>query len=288
MKTRAALIVAALGTASSVFGQAQTQGTMTYTLQYAVATPTGPAGSPWASATVGAFGTAGAILNPGQGLVLRITGTLSGTAAGIAHDTNGSATGLPLGTHLTWNPSTPGIPTGSSGSGGLAGLSSGDVNIVGDGGAGSASGTWSDGSSNFASNVKRTITTWTAGNEFGYVNGDHNGAGAASRVTDIQPAVFTDNADSVPHVNTANFWKGLWIPSSYGARTVSWAVTLGDLLFQSKVAAMDDGYAGGYTTPIPLTVQTNFGNALTVGIVPSPSSLALLGLGGLIATRRRR
>ena len=71
MKTRAALIVAVLGTAASAYAQ-DTQGTFTYTLNYAVVTPTGPASAPWLTAAVGPTLTSGAIVNQGQALLIRI------------------------------------------------------------------------------------------------------------------------------------------------------------------------------------------------------------------------
>jgi hypothetical protein len=286
MKTRAALIVAVLGTATSAFAQAQTQGTITYSLSYQVVTPTGAPATPFLTATLGPVQTSGGTVNQGQGLLLRLTASMSGTPGAFDPDT-----ALPTGSPLTWNPLTPGITAGSSGQGGLSGFWSGDVNIQGDGGAASASGAWSNNdNTRFASTVRRTTKVWTAGSSTGsgYINADPQGTGPASVVTDIQPAQFTDDSNAMNHSNTQVAWAGLWIPSSYASRTVTWEALMGSLGLLSKVGAMDNNYDAGYHFPLALNVQTLFGPAVSVAVVPSPSSLALLGLGGLIAARRRR
>jgi MYXO-CTERM domain-containing protein len=280
MKTRAALIVAVLGTASSVFAQAQTEGSITYALSFQVYAPTGPAGTPWQTAAL----QSGTTVNAGQAALLRLTATMSGTPGGLDPNTL-----LPAGSPQHWNPALPTIPPGSTGTGGLAGFWGGDVNVVGDGGAASAQGNWSNNSSSFASAIRRTTRVWTAGAGNGFVNGDVTGTGVASSVTDIQPAQFTDDSNAMNHSNGQICWTGLWIPSSYAARTVNFAAVLGSLGFLSQIGAMDNTYdSAGYHFPLPLNVTTSFGTAVSVAVVPGPSSLALLGLGGLVAARRRR
>ena len=44
----------------------------------------------------------------------------------------------------------------------------------------------------------------------------------------------------------------------------------------------------GYTLPVALRSNTVFGNGVTVVFGPAPASSSLLGLGGLMAARRRR
>jgi len=283
MKIRAALIVAALGTASSAFAQqADTQGSITYTLSSRVWRPaavgnwvSAPTQRPVGSTVDGAFGDA---------VLFSISMSYTGTAA-----TDGS------GTALTWSPMAF---SPSSGSGTLAGFWSGDIDLVG--GANSL-GTWSDTSATYNAAVKRSLAIFTTGNNAGgngYVNGSYLGTTPgpgdartpANKVTDIQPAQLTDDAATANTSAGGTIWKGLWIPTDYSSRAVSFNIILGHLGFLSKVAAVDDQYFGSpaITAPIPLSVGTNFTGTSTFNIVPSPSSFALLGLGGLIAARRRR
>jgi len=286
MKTRAALIVAVLGTASSVFAQAQTQGSITYNLSFAEFNHgTGTAGSPteWLNPVAGniAGGTSGTI-DPGEGALLKLTVVMSGTPGGFDQGTQ-----LPTGTTLTWNAGLTTIPPGSSGTGGLSGLWGGDVNLHGS----EATGTFSDTTTFFGASVRRRLLTFTAGGGSGFVNGDLNGRGPAGDITDIQPAQFNPDADALNHSNNVLTWQGLWIPAhTLPTHTVTWQALLGSLGFPSQIAAMDINYGNGYTFSIPLNVQTLFGPSVSIPVsgVPGPSSLALLGLGGLVAARRRR
>jgi len=277
MKTRAALIVAALGTASSVFaqtGQPQTQGTATWNLSYFVATPT-TAGN-WASGVTIAP-TAGGTIGLNQAALIRLTFNLSGTPGGV------NADAIPTGSPLTWSSTL-----GGSGAGGLGGLFAGDLNVT----VSEATGGWSNGSSSFQTAVKRQILSpYATGGGNGLVNGDPVGTGPSGAVTDIQPAQFGADAAILDHGNGVVAWRGLWIPSSYTSRTVNFNVGLGTLGFLTRIYAIDNNYGnGGPNDPLPiaLNVATLFGPGASAQVVPGPSSLALLGLGGLIAARRRR
>jgi len=268
MKTRAALVLAVLGGgAVSAFGQAQTQGNVTYTLSSQIF-GSGP-GSTWTAPVTG--GNGDAVVDPGEGVVFRVTIGMSLTPGGASGN---------LGSPLTWAPT---IQAGSSGTGSLAGFWGGDLNLVGDAGAASAAGSWSDSTSNYANAVKRRLLIATAGGGSGIVNG--NGSG----LTDIQPAQFNADAEGISHSNNFITFTALWIPSSYSNRTVSFALGLGSLGLQTLIAAADNNYDNGYVSPVALRVTTSYaGTPLTFNVVPSPSSLALLGLGGLVAGRRRR
>jgi len=282
MKTRAALVLAVLGSATSAFAQ-ETQGTVTYSISFAEFNHgTGVTGSPteWQNPVAGniAGGTVGTI-DPGEGALIKITLSMSGTPGGF-DATNGVNTGSPL----TWNPALPTIPVGSSGTGNLSGFWNGDVNLRGDLGASTANGAWSDGTTFYGNAVRRKLLTWTAGGGTGTV------APGGNTLSDIQPAVFGADADAISHANNTFCFQGLWIPAPGSARIVSWTVLLGSLGFMSNIAAMDQNYVNGYTFPVPLKVTTLFGAKLSIPVaaVPGPSSLALLGIGGLIAARRRR
>src|SRR5689334_19530495 len=106
-----ASLAVALGVAAPAQSQLQTEGSITYTLSYQVYAPAGPVGAPWSVVT---FVNAGGLVSPGQGALLRLTGTMSGTPGGF--DPN---VGMPSSSPQHWYPNQQGIPPGSSGTGGL-------------------------------------------------------------------------------------------------------------------------------------------------------------------------
>jgi hypothetical protein len=282
MKTRAAFAAAVLSAAASAFAQ-QTQGTVTWTLQAFRATPA-TAGNFASGVTIGDTAlTPADTLNLNDAVLLRISFTLSGAPGGI--DENFDPTGSPL----TWNPASNPAP-GGSGSGGLGGLWNGDLNVS----VSEATGTWSNNTASFQTTVRRALLSpYTAGDANGHfdglIGGNFAGTGPAGLVTDIQPAQFGADPAALDHSNGTVAWRGLWIPANYSARTVNFNVALGSLGIPSSVYAIDATYGvGGRTLPVALKVVTNFGAGSSVNIVPVPSSLALLGLGGLAASRRRR
>jgi hypothetical protein len=283
MKTRAALVLAVLGGAASAFGQIQaTQVKVSYTLSFQ-------------TARVGASGTFrdGAIGEHASGTAGQVDVGLEGALFTIkmamrVPDNSLANTGVtpqfsPTGTPMTWAPT---VLAGSSGSGTLSAFWSGDLNMAG---GANGNGGWSDGTTNFAPVLRRRLSTFIDS----AAPGSPNGSGNA--VTDIQPSQFGANTMNLLHDNDLACWIGLWIPGAAGGnRTASWAVTLGSLGLLSQVAAMDDNAANGanggsFNLPIALNVATEFGAGVNVPVlVPGPSSLALLGLGGLLAARRRR
>ena len=266
MKRRAFLVLAVLGGPSSAWAQPQTQGDITYTLTAATATQNG--GS-WSNApSIGTFGSFVFPNQPNQGVLFRITMAMSVPAGNPASFQN-------FGGPLTWAPT---IQVGSSGLGTNAGFWNGDIDLNSSGAA--AGGTWSDGTAyNIAARTR--LLTATAGN-----------TGTASptgdRRTDIQPAQFNADAAGINHGTSYVVFQGMWIPSDLTPRTVNWIPALGSLGLLSSVAAGDSEYNNGYTLPVALRSNTVFGNGVTVVFGPAPASSSLLGLGGLMAARRRR
>ncbi len=142
--------------------------------------------------------------------------------------------------------------------------------------------------------------------QFFRVSGDgSNGTQAPNGFINIQPGQFqsSPSAPGVQYTNPiTNMDRLQWTPADYSARTVNFAVSAaagaGQLCvglyldFDGTTGGAPDGsdYASGNTggvAYIPLN-QISFGNGLNIPLAPAPSSLALLGLGGLIAGRRRR
>lgn len=283
MKTRAALALSVLGAATSVFAQQNNQVKCTWTISWA---EEHQGSNGWVNGVAGniAGGTAGS-LDPGEGALISLKFNITnadGSAASIWAAAGDEATATPL----NWNPA---LLNGSSGSGFLSGFWNADLNV--NGGA-NGYGSWSDASTTYANGLRRKFlgTGYSAGGAtaLGSVQGTGN------LLTDIQPAQFGSDAAALTHNLSITVWQGLWIPTFDVSRTASFSAVLGQLGLLSSVFAIDQGHSainGGTTdNPIPLTVQTVFGGSISIPVIaaPSPSSLALLGLGGLVAARRRR
>jgi hypothetical protein len=113
--------------------------------------------------------------------------------------------------------------------------------------------------------------------------GTPNGTG----LLNIQFGQFPTGSTQVNTTNpVVNVWNAVWTPASYTSRNVVFGTANGTASggAGSTVVIKWGPLNGNIETATSLS---SFG-ALTIPIVPAPSSLALLGLGGLIAGRRRR
>jgi len=158
------------------------------------------------------------------------------------------------------------------GNGTIAGLGSVFFDLFGTNANG---GTWA---------VNRRATGWALGGIGDpQANGDLT-AGSAGQF--VLPGFI-----ALPTNPVNNIWAMTWTPADYSARTAS---------FQSAGAAAGSGnhssiliqYGEDPQTGDPLYVgrfvDGGVGGSGNIPIVPSPASLALLGLGGLAMARRRR
>jgi hypothetical protein len=84
-----------------------------------------------------------------------------------------------------------------------------------------------------------------------------------------------------------NFYTIVWTPSTYTARTATVNLAPGSASGGNAAGVMVQYDPDPNLAPIAAASLFTFGTA-NIPIVPAPSSLALLGLGGLIAGRRRR
>jgi hypothetical protein len=123
--------------------------------------------------------------------------------------------------------------------------------------------------------------TWDLVGPSGY--GTPNGTGLMNiqfgQVPIGNPLLITTN----PIINV---WNSLWTPTSYSPRTVTFGIATGTA-------------AGGHASQVIIKWGPQFGNlqyayslsdfgTLNIPILPAPATLALLGLGGVIAAARRR
>ncbi len=257
MKTRVGLMLAAVGGVAAL-ANAQAQSTPPVTVTYTLAWTEVDAAAPYAPVA-----NPNGILEPGEGARFTFNGEFD------------VAPGTSIAYPASLNP-------GSAGAGTLAGFWNGNLNLTGDAGAASAAGSWV---------VSANTTPPNNANRLGVVppfaagaqNGDPNANG--SGLTNISPAQFGADPSGLNSVNpTPTMWRGVWVPTSYDSRTVSFALSLGALGLQTQMFAFDN------VSPLPavFNANSNYGAAVNVPIVPAPSSLALLGLGGLVAARRRR
>ena len=263
MKTRATLALAvAAGIPAAV--NAQETFVVTYAMQEVLA----------GTATPSNLGTPGQI-TPGEGA--RLTITVEARLANGSSAIN-AATSYPA----------P-FPPGGNGTGTVKGLGSVVYDILGDNGAASAAGTWSQRGGGVNPPFNQAVSTGTI-----------PAGGDGSKLVAFGGAQVISPGGTASNVNTAvRVFIGTWTPASYANRTVNFlargseAVNPGQgnsLLLAYGYATAEDTDFNVFTYDLYLGkyVGANFGNGINVQVAPAPSSLALLGLGALVAGGRRR
>lgn len=261
MKTRATLALAAVaGLAGIVNAQETFQ--VFYTWQEVVG-----------GSTVAVTGSAAnSILEPGEGARIRI---------GVQALVNGSSA---VGAVVNLTSPISGFSNGT-----VRGLGSAVYDLVGDGGAASASGNWT--------NILGPGSVLTAGGTGGF------SASGGAILQNFGGQQFIAPGGSANAANPGGplgttITRSVWQPASYANRTVNFlgrgsvnvpsgqqnAVLVAYSVNQpdpQDPATWNDNLVGKY-------FGTTFGQGLNIPIAPAPSSVALLGLGALIAGRRRR
>jgi hypothetical protein len=262
MKTRATLAVAlAAGLPAAV--QAQESFVVSYSVQEVLA------GSVTASTST-----------PGQ-----IT-TGEGARITVSVQAMLNAGGSAIGANTTYPPPNP---PGGNGSGVIRGLGSVVYDLLGDGGAASANGTWSQVAGPVTNNP---FTNGLSGGQFQAGGSRINGFGGAQV---ISPGGTANGVNSNVRV-----FVGTWTPASYANRVVNFAALASSLVPVNQQNSVLVAY-GSATDVDPTTFEvftyslylgkyigSNFGNGASLTVAPAPSSLALLGLGALVAGGRRR
>jgi hypothetical protein len=206
------------------------------------------------------------VLDPGEGARISISlqALINGTSA-IGQTTN-------------YNPPPP------PGAGTVRGIASMVYNMSGDNGASTAAGSWGPRS------ISSLLTT-------GAFTGNITNGGAT--VDSFGGAQFIAPGGTANSANPiANAFRGVWQPSSYAARTVNFKGQAGSAVPAGQQNGLLVAYGifeGDPTDPttwydqlVTKYVATDFQNGINIPIAPAPSSVALLGLGALVAGRRRR
>lgn len=264
MKTRATLALAAVAGLASI-AQAQE----TFQVFYS-----------WIEVNAGtttAVASPNSILEPGEGARIRfgIQALVNGTSA-VGQVVN-------LTTPIT-------NPAGTFSSGTIRGLGSAVYDILGDAGAATANGTWNN------------LLGPSAPLSSGATGGIPQGAGAI--VQGVGGSNFVAPGGTSLTTNPASpglqVFRGVWNPASYANRTVNFSgrssvtVPAGQgnaVLVAFNINLGPDGEANTGDEFDDLTGKyfgTDFAQGLNIPIAPAPSSVALIGLGALVAGRRRR
>jgi hypothetical protein len=215
------------------------------------------------------------VINVGEGARITVTVQAMLNAGGSAI---GAATTYP-----------PPNPPGGNGNGFIRALGSVVYDLLGDLGAASANGTWSQSAGPVAN------SPFTNGLTAGTVQPGGarvNGLGGAQVVS---PGGTANNANTAVRV-----FVGTWTPASYANRVVNFKTAESSLVPAGQGNSLLVAY-GQATDTDPNTFEVftydlylgkyvgqNHGQGLNLNVAPAPSSLALLGLGALVAGGRRR
>lgn len=254
MKTRAVL---ALATVSGLAASAQAQELIraSYSWQEVVGLTTTAVTNP------------NSVLDVGEGarITVNLQALVNGTSA--------------IGQTTTYTPPPP------PGNGTIRGIASFIYNLTGDNNAATAAGSWGSRS------VSPTLST-------GALTGGvtNNGASLESFGGGqfVAPGGTANGANPI-----TNAFRGVWQPSSYTNRTVNFIARAGTaaptgqqngILVAYGIAQPDpEDPATWYEQYITKFIGSDFQNGINIPInIPAPSSAALVGLGALVAGRRRR
>jgi hypothetical protein len=210
------------------------------------------------------------VIDPGEAAFIKLT--VSTTPVPTFSGTNPS-------TNVFWNPAV----VGGTGSGHLWGVGGMFVDLVGDNGAASAAGTWAAPGGQ-GSNLRGTIGAWAVGDSTTFGTSAQNGA----RMANIQAGQFGGNLLSLATTDpVTNIWRGLWTPASFGFGGVTFRVASNSAGVADGSVLLADSTFPGNTIPLGANTGVDFGS-INIPMIPGPSGAALMGMGSLVAARRRR
>lgn len=214
-------------------------------------------------------------IDPGEAARIRL---------GITALVNGSNA---VGQNTSYTDPAPG------GTGTIKGIGSFVYDIVGDNGATTANGTWggfiggfvgpTGNGAPFSAGTVSPGTVQAGGNSIFGTGGSQfiaSGAGVTANGTN----------------NNVQIFRGVWQPADYSARTVNWRARASVLVPAGEQNSVLVAYALGtdqntgdeFDIYVGKYIGSTFGTGVNIPVAPAPSSLALLGLGALVAGGRRR
>ncbi len=256
MKTRATLALAVVAGLPAAVA-AQEVVSVTYSWLEVVAGTTTPI----------AAGVANSVVDPGEGARIRlgVTALINGTNA--------------VGQTIAYTNPTNGTGT-------VRGLGAVVYDLVGDNNGATANGNW----------------TSLLGAGAPFTNGQTGGTAqpGGSTVQGMGGSQFIGPGGSVNNANNnQQVFRGVWTPGSYVNRTVNFLAKASALVpagqgnsvllaygLASDFNAQGDPYT--FDQLVGKYIAVGGGNGLNIPVAPAPSSLALLGLGALVAGGRRR
>ena len=203
-------------------------------------------------------GNAALPLEPGESALVQLNVSMSGQN-----------------TTATYTPPSP-----APGSGTIRGIGSGFIDFQGTANnGGNANGTWN---TDFVNPGLGPIAdTWDLVGPGGWGTPANSG----SNLTNIQFRQFPVSPGAIVTTNPVNLmYQALWTPGSYANRTVTFNIVAA-LASQGNPSSVM--FKTSTTTLAGVNCLSAF-NGVSFAVIPAPSSLALLGLGGLVVGRRRR
>jgi len=258
MKTRATLALALVAGLPAA-AQAQETFVVNYSWNEVINGTTNPVAAP------------NSILETGESARIRI-----GTEARI----NGTSA---VGQTTTYTTPAPG------GTATVRGLGSAVYDFIGDGNAATANGTWGGFTGGFSGPIN--------GQPFQSGLSAGTAQAGGSSVHGMGGAQFLLPGSSANGLNAnVQVFRGVWRPNSYANRTVNFTARASILVPTGEQNSILVAYGLG-TDPdtganfdllVGKYLATAFGQGINIPIAPAPSSLALLGLGALVAGGRRR
>lgn len=174
-------------------------------------------------------------------------------------------------------------PSPAPGSGTIRGIGSGFIDFNGTANnGGNAQGTWNTDFVNPGLGPIADLWDLVGSTAWG------TPANSGANLTNIQFGQFPTSAAGIFTTNPVNLmYQALWTPNSYANRTVTFNIAAA-AASQGNPSSVMFKTLNGTTQGVAGVNCLSAFNGISFAVIPAPSSLALLGVGGLLVGRRRR